>query len=577
MPPQTPWSRFCPGEEHSPITEAMCGARRRRHYFKCSGCQFNDDELRRAPSAGIPGYAASTDSPAPVFSGTRIIGVFPDALDEAWGWRIGYAASQLLRAMLRGVDRCRWRTLPVVLARDARPESEALVGAVAAGVHGAGLDVIDLGVADVGLVHFAQRRLTCCGSMMVSGGHFPPTMTGVRIWGPGGRPVASDTGLAEIARLTEHLPRRGSAASQRPPSPALADSWIDSLASGYSPARRLRVVIDALHGSAGPILAALVDRLPGVEARLLRCEPTGAFTTDPNPLAPRAQHLAAATIQRTRADVGFVVDGDGTRVAVLDPDGNPVGPAQIVALVAPIVLRDARRRTVVYDARLGAEVRAAIESAGGLPRRVPPGPSLFRRTMHDARAALGLDVWGNYCFEATSYAESAVCLVALLLRALASHASARLAGSRARAARQRLTLPAPPDALGWRPIVEALRGADPDATSTLRDATGTLCDATTAGDAPGVATGAVHAAGKDWSVRARAVPVQPLIEVCIEADSEPRVAELAARIRAAVEVGLPSEGDRRTPVGGGWEPPARSPIHPSAAPRAGVAASGLNA
>ena len=44
--------RHCPSEKYT-ISDAVCEGRRVRHYPKCKGCVFNDDEIRpRPPKVG---------------------------------------------------------------------------------------------------------------------------------------------------------------------------------------------------------------------------------------------------------------------------------------------------------------------------------------------------------------------------------------------------------------------------------------------------------------------------------------------------------------------------------------------
>src|SRR5437762_6230027 len=77
--------RYCPGEERVKLSDAVCFGRRRTHFPKCKGCQFNDDEQKPAgvalpPSDRTPEQIDSQkrDRIDAIFKSYDVRGLYPD-------------------------------------------------------------------------------------------------------------------------------------------------------------------------------------------------------------------------------------------------------------------------------------------------------------------------------------------------------------------------------------------------------------------------------------------------------------------------------------------------------------------
>jgi phosphomannomutase len=81
-------------------------------------------------------------------------------------------------------------------------------------------------------------------------------------------------------------------------------------------AQKLRVLVDANHGSGGPLAARLLFEL-GCEANVCGKEATGEFAHPPEPTAENLQSVLAQ-IRSVGAHVGFCLDPDADRLAVID-------------------------------------------------------------------------------------------------------------------------------------------------------------------------------------------------------------------------------------------------------------------
>ena len=96
--------------------------------------------------------------------------------------------------------------------------------------------------------------------------------------------------------------------------------------------RKFKVVIDAVNGAGSHALPAMLDLL-GCEVIRLNCEPSGIFTRGTEPLPENLSELSKHVTSQN-ADVGFAIDPDADRLAVVDESGKPLGEEYTLVLAA---------------------------------------------------------------------------------------------------------------------------------------------------------------------------------------------------------------------------------------------------
>jgi len=103
---------------------------------------------------------------------------------------------------------------------------------------------------------------------------------------------------------------------------------------------RLSATADLCNGAGALLIPELLDEL-GVEAVCLNREPNGLFAHDPEPLPANLVELCEGVRQHGSA-IGFAVDPDADRVALVDERGQTVGEDYTLALA--VQARTARQR-----------------------------------------------------------------------------------------------------------------------------------------------------------------------------------------------------------------------------------------
>lgn len=411
------YSRFCPGEESTPISEAVCRGRRRANYSKCPGCQFNDEE-RGTPSytdliVGQPPRSFHAKLPpdevkmiAKVFKAYDVRATVPEPLNEEIAWRIGNASAQFLRTSLSGYDRSDSEMNQLIVGRDMRTHSPMLSRAFIEGVLASGTPVVDIGMIDTSQIAFATNYMKCCGGVQTTASHNPPNYNGFKISGPKGKPIGADSGLQEIARIAAAISYHRSEKLEQVRKVDLAEPYRNYLLKFLCEPRPLKVVIDASNGMAGRWFPIIFDGVPNLKIVPLNFEHDGTFVHPPNPLVPAYLEQLRAAVREHGADFGACFDGDADRCMFVDHDAKIVPCDLLTALLAGEYLRGNRGSTVVYDLRSSRVVAETVKQLGGTPKRQRVGHVFMKRALAESKGVFGGELSGHFYFRDFWYCDS---------------------------------------------------------------------------------------------------------------------------------------------------------------------------
>lgn len=422
------YTRFCPGEEHARISDAVCLGRRRANFHKCPGCQFNDDERGR-PSfeasmlAQRPAIASLADPVKEqiiekVFKAYDVRATYPDPLNEDIAWRIGNATAQFLRTSLSGYDRSDAAMNTLIVGRDMRRSSPSLAHAFIEGARATGAAVVDIGMVDTSQIYFATNYMPCCGGVQVTASHNPENYNGFKICGAKGKPIGSETGLKEIQRIAMAITRHRVPEGERVRQVDLSEPYREFLHRYLTPPRPLKVVVDASNGMAGRWFPILFSGVPNLNVIPLNFEHNGDFVHQPNPLVASNLDQLRAAVREHHADFGACFDGDADRCIFVDENANIVRCDLVTALLAEEYLRQRPGSTVVYDLRSSRIVPEVIRRAGGQPKRERVGHVFMKRALAEADGVFGGELSGHFYFRDFFYCDSGMLAFIALLNVL---------------------------------------------------------------------------------------------------------------------------------------------------------------
>lgn len=239
-----------------------------------------------------------------------------------------------------------WPAGSVLLSRDGRATGSMLADAIRAAAMACGRDVLDCGVAPTPTVGVLVRDRAAAGGVQVTASHNPPEYNGIKLFSADGRVIPGAPGQRVLDRYRsgrsawvthEHV---GKATSYADPLKVHLGRVLDIVNIDRIRSQRLHVLVDANHGSGGPLASALLARL-GCEIRLLGGEPTGHFMHPPEPTAENLQAVLES-VQQAGSHVGFCLDPDADRLAIIDEGGRYIGEELTLAICVKHLLQSAR-------------------------------------------------------------------------------------------------------------------------------------------------------------------------------------------------------------------------------------------
>ena len=414
------YRRFCPGEEHLPISDAICLGRRRANFRKCPGCPSNDDEQGRpgyyspavvAGPIGMPRVVLEMekrDMIEKVFKACDVCATVPEPLNEVVAWRIGNATAQFLRTTLSGYDRSDSKMNTLIVGRDMRKSSKRLAQAFMEGAASVGSPIVDIGLTDTPQIYFAANHMPCCGGVQTTASRAPANYNGFKICGAKGKPIGTATGLKEIERIARAISRHEVPELSPIRTLDLSEPYRNYLHRFLRTLRPLRVVVNAANGMAGRWFPILFNGVPNLTVIPMNFEHDGDFVHSPDALAPANLDPLRSAVREHNADFGVCFDGDADRCVFVDGNAEVVRSDLVTALLAGDYLRERPGSTIVYDLRFSRIVAETIEKAGGIPKRERVGHGFMKRALSESRAVFGGELSGHFYFRDFYYCDSSM-------------------------------------------------------------------------------------------------------------------------------------------------------------------------
>jgi phosphomannomutase len=289
----------------------------------------------------------------------------------------------------------------VAVAYDGRLSSPLLEAALVEGLAQSGCDVVRLGLGPTPMLYYAEASAEeVHGGIEVTGSHNPGDHNGFKIV-MRRRPFfgADIQALAIATRHDKNVAARPGLVERRDVLDAYVSRLLQALAGiDHDRLTGLRMGWDAGNGAAGPVLEALVARLPG-EHHLLFTEINGHFPNHhPDPAIEANLADLRALVAAKNLDFGVAFDGDGDRVGVVDGLGRIIAGDQLLMIYAQDVLRQRPGATVIGDIKASQAVFDRIAELGGQPVMWKTGHSLIKSKMKETGALLGGEMTGHVFF-----------------------------------------------------------------------------------------------------------------------------------------------------------------------------------
>ncbi len=308
--------------------------------------------------------------------------------------------------------------LEVVVGRDCRDSSPWLADALMTGIQVGGLNVADAGEVATDMIYYASGAGDVPG-VMITASHNPSEYNGIKLCGPGARPIGVESGLIDIRQMAgESVPDVAPQGGRHTVS--IAAGYIDHLFSIVDAAAisDLKVAVDGGNGMAGVVVEDVFARTAASLVGLY-LEPDGTFPNHPaNPLEPENLVDLVELVMRDRPDLGVAFDGDADRAFFVDELGVPLSGSTTTALIARWFLGRKPGASIVHNLITSRAVPETILKAGGVPIRTKVGHSYIKQIMAETGAVFGGEHSGHYYFKENFRADSGMLAMLVLLQVM---------------------------------------------------------------------------------------------------------------------------------------------------------------
>ncbi len=312
----------------------------------------------------------------------------------------------------------------IVVGRDARISGSMVHKLVVGTLMGMGYDVIDIGLATTPTTEIAVPKENASGGIILTASHNPKQWNALKLLDSNGEFLNAKAG-AEILAIAEaedfcfaEVDDLGTV-TEKDYLDAHIQDVLDLELVDIEAIKRanFKVAIDCVNSVGGLVLPQLLSALGVTEVLEIHCEPHGNFAHNPEPLPENLTDLADA-IKEQHADVGFAVDPDVDRLAIISENGTPFGEEYTLVAIADYVLSHTLGNTVSNLSSTRA-LRDVTQKHGATYTAAAVGEVNVVTMMKETNAVIGGEGNGGVIYPASHYGRDALVGIALFLTHLA--------------------------------------------------------------------------------------------------------------------------------------------------------------
>jgi phosphomannomutase len=314
---------------------------------------------------------------------------------------------------------------PVVVGRDTRPSGASLLSAVMAALTSTGRECINLDIATTPTVEMMVEKLRGAGGIIVTASHNPVEWNALKFLDRRGTFITKPDGdrlykaYEEGERGFVDAVANGKIATYDRGSQDHIDEILGlHIVDVERVARRsFRVVVDCINGAGSVIAPDLLDAL-GATVIPMNCKTDGDFYRNPEPQAQNLGELAAR-VSAEGADIGFALDPDADRLALVDNTGRALSEEVTLALAVDHVLGTEKKGPVVVNMSTSALVDWVANKHRTTVLRTPVGEAHVVDRMLKEHAPIGGEGNRGVIFPALPPGRDGMAGMALILQLLA--------------------------------------------------------------------------------------------------------------------------------------------------------------
>lgn len=315
--------------------------------------------------------------------------------------------------------------LSIVVGRDARISGPMVNHLVCGTLIGSGMDVIDIGPASTPTTEMAVIKHGAHGGIILTASHNPAQWNALKLLNHQGE-FLSDSEGKEILQIAEaesfefvSVEELGSIQISNDMLEYHVDEILKLPLVDINAIKKanFKVAVDAVNSVGGFAIPYILKRLGVDQVIELYCEPNGRFPHNPEPLPEHLTEISSV-VKKNKADLGFVVDPDVDRLAIVNEDGSMFGEEYTLVAVSDYVLTHEKGNTV-SNLSSSKALKDITLLHGGEYFSAAVGEVNVVKKMKEVGAVIGGEGNGGVIYPALHFGRDALVGVALFLSHLA--------------------------------------------------------------------------------------------------------------------------------------------------------------
>lgn len=312
----------------------------------------------------------------------------------------------------------------IVVGRDARISGKMMEQLVIGTLMGMGFDVVNIGLATTPTTEMAVKMEQADGGIILTASHNPRQWNALKLLNSNGEFLDAKAGeeVLDIAAKEDfnyaNIDHLGHIIEKD-----YIDKHIQSVLdldlvdTDLIKSAEFEVSIDCVNSVGGIVIPKLLKALGVNKINELYCTPNGDFPHNPEPLP---EHLTDISniMKTTSSDVGFVVDPDVDRLAIICENGDMFGEEYTLVAVADYVLQHTPGNTV-SNLSSSRALRDITSKYGCEYNAAAVGEVNVTTKMKATNAVIGGEGNGGIIYPSSHYGRDSLVGIALFLTYLA--------------------------------------------------------------------------------------------------------------------------------------------------------------
>ncbi len=313
----------------------------------------------------------------------------------------------------------------IVVGRDARLSGKMVENLVVGTLMSMGFDVINIGKVSTPTTELAVTGENACGGIIITASHNPVQWNALKLLNSNGEFLSDKEGKEVIRRAEECAYEfsevfclghefKNETWAKRHVEMVKGLKLVDTAAIAK---KDFTVVIDGINSVGGEIIPMLLRSLGVRNIIELNCEATGKFAHTPEPIPQNLSDISNV-MKGMKADVGFVVDPDVDRLAIVMENGEMFVEENTLIAIADYVLSSTPGATV-SNLSSSRGLRDVTKAHGCEYSAAAVGEVNVVAKMKETGAVIGGEGNGGVIYPELHYGRDALVGVALFLTLMA--------------------------------------------------------------------------------------------------------------------------------------------------------------